>query len=279
MGMFVSRIDRPRQAVWPRLLGLALAGALGLFQVGCGAMSKPVTISGQEVLERSPALAVDVENRRGSVLIKVNPKLTAPRITAVSGNFKGEAGQNYQSDLWAKAEIAEADGRAVLTVRSKPLEPGEGDYWLQIAIEVPSCDGLRVRNSDGTVDVRGATGAISIENGGAGTPGGYVYLECGKPVTAPVTVSTSEGDVDVIFPTDSTGNMELVSGNGRLAAIIAWTGQMDNSVIRPGFYSGVLNRGVNPVRVKCAEGEVRLRVGPYRLGNPQIKYYKQWYFS
>lgn len=260
------------------VLSLLLAGAAALPQVGCALKSAPVTISGVEVLENAPTLALDVENDRGAVLINVNPKLTAPQINAVAGTIRGEPVENYQGNSWVTAAITEVDGRSVLRVRNTPVD-GETNRWVQMTIEVPSCDGLRVKNSDGAIDVRGANGTISIENGGAGRPGGEVYVALGKPTTSPIMITTSTGNIDLILPTDSTGNIELISGNGALAAIVAFTGQVTNSSIKPGWYSGILNWGQNPIRVKSGEGEARLRVGDYRVGNPQKRYYKEWLFS
>ncbi|MBS0188661.1 MAG: hypothetical protein JSS51_11370 [Planctomycetes bacterium] len=255
---------------------LAIACTVTLVGTGCRTYTAPVNVTGVELLEHSPTLAVDVENARGAVLLRVNPKIRVPVIQASAGTLRGEPVENYQSDKWVSAAITETDGRAVLTVRNLP---SDGDHWVQMMIEVPSCDGIRVKNSDGTVDLRDINGAISVENGGAGKPGGYVYVQPAKPTTSPISITTSQGDVDLILPTGSTGNIELISGNNALAAIVAWTGQVNNSAIRPGVYTGILNWGTNPIRVKSAEGEVRLRVGPYRFGNPQVKYYKNWYFS
>lgn len=257
---------------------VVLTGALALLQTGCASRSAPVTIGGMEVLEHTPTIALDVENSRGAVLVTVNPRLTAPRVFANAGTLRGEPVENYQGGKWASAQFTESDGRAVLTVRNLPQE-GEAERWVQIDIEVPSCDGLRVKNADGVVDARGVNGAITIQNGGAGKPGGDVYVEGEKPNTSAIMITTASGDVDLVLPTDSTGNIELISGNGALAAIVAWTGQVTNSVIKPGWYSGILNWGTNQIRVKSSEGEVRLRIGPYRVGNPQRRYYKDWFFS
>lgn len=260
------------------VLSIALAGVFALVQVGCGSHSAPVPISGVEILEHTPTIAVDVENIRGAVLLRVNNKLTAPRIVANAGTLTGEPVENFQGGKWVTAQFTETDGRAVLTVRNTPQE-NQSERWVQVAIEVPSCDGVRVKNSDGAIDIRGANGTITVENGGAGRPGGYIYVATGKPATSPISLTTANGDIDLILPTDSTGNIELTSANGRLAAIVAWTGQVNNSVIKPGQYSGLLNWGTNPIRAKTGEGEVRLHVGPYRFGNPHIRYYNSWWFS
>ncbi|MBX3389082.1 MAG: hypothetical protein KF691_06455 [Phycisphaeraceae bacterium] len=252
---------------------ICLLAALALQVGGCASQSAPVTISGSELLERSPVLAIDVENERGAVLVTVNPNVKTPRVTANAGTLRGEPVANFQGDKWASSDIQEMDGRAVLKVRSVPEEGAQ--HWVQITIDVPSCDGLRIKNSDGAIEVRGANGAISIENGGAGKPGGRVYVDAGKPNTSPISITTATGNIDLELPTDSTGDVELISGNRALAAMVAWTGQVTNSSIRPGLYTGILNWGTNPIRLKATQGEVRLQVGPFRFGNPQKRYYYQ----
>jgi len=199
-------------------------------------------------------------------------------VVAYAGTRRGQPAESRSADKWVSAQITETDGRAILAIRDVPQGEGD-DLWVQIAIEVPSCDGLRVKNSDGTVDARGVNGAITIVNGGAGRPGGYVYVATGKPNSSPISITTSTGDIELVLPTDSTGNVELLSGDGRLAAIVAWTGQVTNSAIKPGVYTGILNWGTNPIRLKTGEGEVRMHIGPYRFGNPQIRYYNNWWFS
>ncbi|MBX3378848.1 MAG: hypothetical protein KF805_02035 [Phycisphaeraceae bacterium] len=258
-------------------LTLVLGVAVALAPVGCASKVIEVPIAGLEVLEHTPTIAVDADNIRGAVLIRVNPRLTAPRVTANAGTKRGEPLENSEGVKWAKAQITENDGRAILTVRSVPgsVEEGQPEAWVQLKIEIPSCDGIRVKNSDGAIEVRGVNGAINIDNGGAGRPGGSVYVEVGKPNTSPIIVNTERGDIDLILPTDSTGKVELISGSGALAAIVAWTGQVTNSSIKPGLYTGILNWGENPIRLKTVDGQVRMHVGPYRFGNPQNKYYYQ----
>lgn len=255
------------------VVAITVLGLLALQAGGCASQSAPVTISGIELLERSPALAIDVENERGAVLVTVNHNLKAPRVTANAGTLRGEPVANFEGGKWASADLQETDGRAVLKVRSLPEEGPQ--HWVQITVDVPACEGVRIKNSDGAIEVRGVNGAISIENGGAGKPGGRVFVETAKPNTSPISITTATGDIELVLPTDSTGDVELISGNRALAAMVAWTGQVNNSSIRPGLYTGNLNWGTNPIRLKAAEGQVRLHVGPYRFGNPQNRYYYQ----
>lgn len=258
-----------------------LAASAGLVlllaPVGCSSHSAPVPIAGLEVLEQSPNIAVDADNARGAVLIRVNPNLKAPRVIANAGTLRGEPVENFQSSKWANAQITENEGRAILRVRSTPSPEQEGgpDHWIQMVIEIPTSDGIRVKNSDGAVDVRGVSGAINIDNGGGGRPGGRVNVEVGKPNTSPIFINTASGNIDLLLPTDSTGKVELVSGNNALAAIVAWSGQVTNSSIRPGLYTGILNWGENPIQLKTGDGQVRIHVGPDRIGNPQRRGYSQ----
>jgi hypothetical protein len=260
---------------------VAAAALIGLASLGLGGCKSapPVTVSGLDALERSPSVALDVENPRGSVLVYVDNEETQPRVIARGGSRTGEPTANYDGNLWVTAAITETDGRAVLTVRPTERTPDIKDHWVQVIVVLPSCDGVRIKNSEGLVDVRGVSGAVQIDNGGAGLPGGAVKFEAGKPITAPVSISTASGNIDLIFPTGTAGTIELLSGNGMLANISAWTGQLEHSVHKPGSFKGVLNRGANKVNVKTNEGQIDMRVGPYRFGNPHKKYYKQWTFS
>lgn len=260
------------------VVAACVIGLAGLGLGGCKS-APPVTVSGLEALERSPSIALDVDNAIGSVLVYVDSEVTLPRVIARAGSRTGEPTENYNGDRWVTAAVTETDGRAVLTVRNTVRPPEEKNFWVQVIVVLPSCDGVRIKNSEGLVDVRGVSGAVQIDNGGAGKKGGNVKFEAGKPVTAPVNISTANGNVDLIFPTGTAGSIELLSGNGMLANISAWTGQLEHSVHKPGSYKGVLNRGQNPINVKTNEGQIDMRVGPYRFGDPHKKYYKQWTFS
>ena len=65
----------------------------------------------------------------------------------------------------------------------------------------------------------------------------------------------------------------FIGGTGRLS----WS--CVDASRRKGFEVYVLNRGQNPINVKTNEGQIDMRVGPYRFGDPHKKYYKQWTFS
>lgn len=261
---------------WALIGGLSAIASAGL--TGC--QSAPsVPVSGTEVLERVATIGLDIENRRGSILVHVKPGLAAPRVIARSGTTTGAPSENYRGERWATAEIVATETGAVLRVRTAPRQENEPDWWTQIIVETPSADGVRIRNSDGVIDLRGVSGALDVVNGGAGTPGGPIWIECGRVIASSVNVQTQSGDIDLFLPSDSTGAIELISGDQRLATVAAWTGQLENSSHRPGIYRGVLNRGQNAINVRSGAGEVTLRVGPYRFGNPHRKYYKHWTFS
>ena len=111
MTLVCSRFIAARILTAACMIGL---GSLGLG--GCNS-APPVTISGLDALDRSPSVALDIENPRGSVLVYVDNEEAQPRVIARGGSRTGEPTANYDGNRWVTAGITETEGRAVLTVR------------------------------------------------------------------------------------------------------------------------------------------------------------------
>ena len=152
-----------------------------------------------------------------------------------------------------------------------------GASGCSLRSELPSCDGIRakLRRPD---RYPGRLGRIWIENGAG--KGGPIYLEAAKPITAPVTISTRQRNIQVVLPTGSTGDIELISSGTKLPDLHrAWTGRVDNTTIRPAVSTESLSRGAIPSaplhRRRCRG----CASDPTGSGNPRTNYYWNWYFT
>lgn len=196
-----------RSVLWATLTAAALAASV---VSGCSTLRSTQEIavtgaSGDEVESRP--LAVDVQNARGTVSVWVEPG----KPIAVWAADRGGKGMNHRPD-WIAASLTEDNGKPVLRVLndSQEGEPTE----TTIRIRVPSCAGIRVRNSGGLIDVKGVTGAIDLQNTMPPGSGMAIRAYAGGPITAPVTARTNNGSIDVRLPTGSTGAVRVHAVNG-----------------------------------------------------------------
>jgi hypothetical protein len=242
------------------LVGLAVAGmALGMLG-GCGRGAKvAVPLSGMEIApDFGPT--VDVTNFRGSVTVIADERAVTPSVSAkvrpLDRTFpmKGK-------ELAAKANIT-ADsglegGRRLLRVVSTPT--GSDEVAVDLVVRVARTEGVRVRNTGGTVELVRVLGPITVINGVGGASGGDIVVRTGEVMTDHVTLTTTEGDVVYQVGPGSTGAYYLETDSGS-AYFNAQMGTVTHVRPEPSKYRGVLNGGDNPITLRSGKGDVRAAV-------------------
>lgn len=217
------------------------------------------------------ALALDIENTFGSVWVQVDAKLTEPEIDArliddATGNLaKLERGERPP---WVTAELQRTEGRGVLRV-SGQLPAAEaarfalkGDPFVMLWVRVPACDGIRVRNSGGSVDLDNVGGAITVENTARENAFGRradVMITTNRVMDDPVSLSTTHGNVLLRIPPGSKGRFELTADAGE-TEFLAKQGVVDNAVQKQKSYACTLNKGMQKVTLYSGRGDSRVEV-------------------
>lgn len=204
-------------------------------------------------------LALDIENFNGRVSIRVDPAVAAPVVTAsvyTSMHLETDRSEAAAQATSNTTQTEEQDGRAVLHVKSETTWPEPEQVWVDIDIVTPRCDGLRVFNRGGKVDISGITGAVLVDNGEYADEPGPIELRTGKPMTDPVALLTTAGSVFYQVGEGSTGRFDLQSADHQP--------EMDCAILRMSEVhadsrgvTAVIGQGENPVQLRSGRGRVR----------------------
>lgn len=209
------------------------------------------------------AVAVDIDNHAGSVVVEVEPWREEAVVEARTRWTRGASLESWDRGNVPVAAVAEfvegPEGRTTLRVRTEPKHGAPMETHADLVLRVPNCEGLRVVNADGPVLLVGVGGAITVDNGRSSQPGGRIELRTNRALRDPMALVTTEGRVSVVVTERSRGDIDLYTADGH-ADLTARRGAFEN--VRPGRgrWRGVWNGGDNPLLVRSGRGEVRLVV-------------------
>lgn len=247
--------------LWAGLILLLTASAAPL---GCSGTPDQRRVLLQDstgaVLMAAPTLEID--NHSGTVTVIVDPRERQPSVTA---DIYPDAGltKSLREDAAARssfsAEVVQGEQGPVVRVRGGPPEGLQGRAELDLTVRLASCRGVTVHNSGGAVRLSNIAGPVLVENGIGGRSGGLIIVRTGEPVTDPVTLTTTEGDVYLQIPPSSTGRVDLLTLDGR-AVFRAQGGRLSEVSPTATTYRAVLNRGENPLVLRSGRGMVRVTV-------------------
>ncbi len=260
----------PRFVARTILLGLAAVVAVSALG-GCKApKSKRIAIAGPAVAAGA-AVGLDVQNQNGGVKVVVTSWRPEPVVVARTRTGGRVAIEGENAQAWIAAESVDQDGRSVLRVLASPAEGGAGEP-VDLVIFVPRCDGLTVRNAGGPVEVVGVAGAVDVESGGAGMPGGWIRVRSDRPVTAPVRLITDEGTIVCVVTPDSAGKISMNAPHGS-AKIFAPETVLLGAQVSQTAISATLNGGSNDIVLHTANGDAQLivREKPESYLTPRFK--------
>lgn len=238
-----SMIARPLSA-------LALAGA-ALALVGCGATQERLSIV--EVPITSPQVALSVENFRGNVEVRVDPRLDAARIESKinADELFDEAKQaEVHSAVDVSATQIEQNGRAIVVVKTTTLRPGADDHLVNLRITMPRCDGLDISNRGGVVlavDTAGSTRIVNRE--------GPIEFRTSKPISEPVTLTTVDANIYYQVSPESQAAFDLETLSGRVE-VQDRTSNSEKVYSTESIYRSQLNKGTNPVVLRTNRGDI-----------------------
>mgnify|MGYP001321631575 CR=1 FL=1 len=239
------------------LLGLAVVAAATSL-AGCKApKSKRIAIAGPAVVAGG-AVGLDVQNQNGGVRVVVDSGRPEAVVVARTRSGGRVVTEGEGAHAWIAAESVDQDGRSVLRVLATPTEEGSDDP-VDLVIFMPRCDGLIVRNAGGPVELVGVSGAVDVESGGAGRPGGWIRLRSDHAIASPVRLITDEGTVVCIVTPDSAGRISMNAPHGS-AKIFAPQTVLLGAQVSQTAISATLNGGSNDIVLHTASGDAQLIV-------------------
>lgn len=231
------------------LLGgvLLLAAMAGCSNRHPPLLSEPVAASADATMIAAP-MAVDVRNQLGTVRIIVDPRATETVVETLPVRTAPRAVR--------AADIATADG--VRTLRVVVQVPEGEPEWTDVVIRTASVRGVTIRNTEGNIEVDGVEGSIDIQSGEPlRTTGGGIYVRMAAPLTTPITIATTRGDVRVMAPAASAGQVTLESSAGSVS-LMGRKVESAGVVSAPRSWRGTINGGTQPVRISSSTDAVVL---------------------
>jgi hypothetical protein len=235
------------------LVGAALPGG-GCAQQEYVETGLPVPAGGWNT-----AIGLDIENFNGTVSVRVDPSVAEPVVvTSIYTSFSMTADENETAVAATKAGTTseQQDGRAVLHVKSETSWRDPHQVWVNIDVTTPRCDGLRVFNRGGKVDISGISGAVLVDNGEFGDERGPIELRTGKPMTEPVALMTTSGSVFYQVPAGSTGRFDIQSAD-REPELDCSIQRMAEVHAESRAITAMVGNGENPVQLRSGHGRVR----------------------
>lgn len=248
-----------------------IAACCGLLSLDAGCATNRRHDETKAHFERIPlsesqrtGLALDIQNDRGLVEVIVDRLRTDATIEWRAFPADGrpmkplpDAAANAERGLVAW-DMAEDGAMPVLRVLAIQPTGGNASSPVRLRVTLPSCAGVRVRNSGGAVTLRGVSGAIDVNNGYGGGPGGFVNVTTAGAARHPITLLTTEGDIRLDVGPGSTGKIEASAAGGRVRVDASGAHLMDAKAGNR-EYVGTLG-GENAIEIHTARGSVELMV-------------------
>ena len=250
-----------RAAAWKRMAAIGIVcAAFAALASGCSTTARVESYT----LPVDPAttlLAVDVENVRGSVEVRTTAKDDAAHITAhLDATYKhgGPDAEAVHADTRLDVTVEQAEGRGVVRVRAANPE-ASSRHAIHLLIEVPRCDGVRIVNRGGTVEVVGARGSAEITN-----YAGAIEVRSNHPVTEDIRLLNTDGPIFLQMATGSTGAIDLATLDGE-SVLRDFSGNADELIASREALVTTLGDARNTILARTNDGDVRVWV----MENPE----------
>lgn len=219
-----------------------------------------VQVEGLKIPREYPAV-VDVSNWNGNVQIIANGRYSEPEVRAKTRGLtkvKSRTLDDLRSLGTVKAITMEEGGKRILRVTGS-IVGNDPNVAMDLQIRLAKAAGIHVVNAGGEVEVVGAAGPVTIENGLPGRPGGDIQFRSGIPITDSVTLTTTDGKVLYQVGPGSTGDLDIQTAQG-MPEVEATAGRLGNIRYSESRWRGTLEDGTNPIRLRSDRGGVRMVV-------------------
>lgn len=234
------------------LIGALACGAL----TGCGG---PKATDEAYIFAFSGPTAVDVSSFNGDVEILVDSRggdEISVEVTrhAMFGKGRNDDAKAALNTIAWTANVDQSTTPATVRVTTNTTHPEPHFLRAHVVVRVPAAMGVTVRTSRGEVYAKNVRGPIDIQS-----TEGDVRVMTNWAITEPVTIITSEADIDYRVRGDSTAAIDAETINGKALARVRY-GRFILRNPKPGKMIATLNRGSNPVVLRTTDGDIRIAV-------------------
>ncbi len=239
-----------------KAIALAALGASLAFSGGCRRTSHQTV-----ELDLAPTtgiLALDVDHFRGDVTVFAG---SGDRTIEIQGTVRIDGGKNkahkrrMHDAVSIDAQLEEDGARGILRVRTSSERAVYDDHRMHLTIRVPRCDGVRIENHWGAVNVYDAAGSAEIH----ATAGPIQFLTT-HPITDPVVLTAVDGLIWYQVPDGSTGAFDLQTLDGHIWYRERVSGMTTDAVATPTTFQGVLEDDTNSVIARTNNGDINVWV-------------------
>lgn len=242
-----------RMKAWCGRSGMWTLGILAMLP-GCGESRHA-----QYTFDLAPTtgmLAVDVTNFRGGVEIRADERVDRAEVYATPsiGAALKQSDDGAIESIAVDAALVETGAQAVLKVRTLSDRTDVADHQVDLVIRVPRCEGVRVENSGGLVEVVGTSGGVHIVN-----HLGPVEFRTNRPMVDPVTITTTDGTIYFQTPVGSAGRIDAHT----LEGVVNYRDRVQSTTeayAAPGVYAATLNEGAEAFVFRTNKGNINLWV-------------------
>lgn len=208
-------------------------------------------------------LAVEIDNFAGDVVVRADREVerTFVEVRRVATHGLGrwqESRSVLDEPSWTATLEPRTAGGETLVIATDTPNPEKHFHRMEILVVTPALDTVRVRTLDGDVTVIENQGTVDVE-----TTRGDVRVMTPWPMTGPMTMVTSEGDIDYRIRGESKGYFDAAT-HGGLVRQRAEYGKW-RAIDRENDHDrmlATLNDGTNPVILRTSDGDIRIAVVP-----------------
>ncbi len=235
-----------------RVLAAIVISAMALALGACASTAETKSFD-LAVDPSTTMLALDVENVRGTVEVRTTAKDSTAHIHATLeadyGNSTKEA-KTLHEHTRVDATLEESDGRGTVRVRATNPEATDA-IAIRIYIELPRCDGVRIVNRGGDVEVVGTKGATDITN-----RDGAIEVRTNNALTNDVRLLNTDGSIYLQVPPGSAGKIDLATIEGQ-SVLKDVSGNIEHTSASHEAVLTTLAGGTNTILARTNHGDIR----------------------
>jgi hypothetical protein len=227
-------------------------GILGWQKVTDG----PVSLATEGIVD------VDVEIFAGQVTVITRPTITKTTVTATRIGTHGwdreRESMDSLGDIRYTISLDRSSGTDRVVVRAATDHEEPHFQSLRIDIETPDLGNIRVITKRGPIWVENSRGSAELI-----TTRSKIRMMTPWKLDAPLTLVTSDGDIDLRIRGESTGAVDAATVAGRVWTKVQygeWIATDSNNDIAN--LRATLNRGTNPITLRTGNADIFLSVVP-----------------
>ncbi len=217
------------------------------------------------VFEPAGAVEIDIESFGGDVRIhaskeKFSDIRVVARKEAVHGSWREDEARASLEEIDYEVEMVSGEMGPRLRIRTHTTHEEAHYQRVHLRITLPEAEHVTIRTRKGYVEARGITGRLDVRTSEKG-----VRVLTNRPMTRPVRIVTSGGDIDYRVRGESRGRFDAETIGGQIIRRVRYGQYVAEAGSSAHRMVGRLNDGENPVLLRTSHADIRIAV----VDNPE----------